>query len=117
MKRAILAGVGTLALASACSSSSSTTSGTQTFTGSTTNLANNATVPITGSGVVTSTSGTYTVTGGTGSYKGATGHGDYKITFDGKFALTNGKCAPTPSSNPVSGSETFHASGPLTVES
>jgi hypothetical protein len=162
-KLIILAGVSIAGVAlAACGSS--TTSGTQVFAGSTTNVSQNAKVPITGSGVVTSTSGTlpggsgskavlkfnngtvdvthskgnnggngtvsmdsakctltdvvtgtYTVTGGTGSYSGATGHGTYKITFLGRYALTGGKCSPTPSANPISGLEVFHASGPLTV--
>lgn len=61
------------------------------------------------------TKGTYKVTGGTGSFNGATGSGNYKIVFNGKFALTGGKCVITENSNPVSGTESFNASGPLTV--
>ncbi len=142
----------------ACGSSSTT--GTQSFSGSTTNL-NASTLPLRASGVVNSTGslalnnssatkgtiktaagdlyvthnnpnpppslntsactatqatkGTYKVTGGTGSFSGATGSGDYTLVFSGKFPLTGGKCVITQNSSPVSGTETFHATGPLTV--
>jgi hypothetical protein len=155
---------GTLGLLVACSSSSTTT-GTQTFAGATSNT-NASTIAITGTGVVadhgslilnnsstnkavlqmsdgnvnvthskgnnngngTTTvdqakcsvknvvSGTYTVAGGTGKYAGATGNGNYKISFVGTFALTDGKCQVTQSSTPVSGTEAFHATGPLTLK-
>jgi ABC-type oligopeptide transport system substrate-binding subunit len=142
----------------ACGSSS--TSGTQSFHGSTTDLSANA-LPLKASGVVNTTGslvlnnssatkstikttngdvyvthnnpntapsvnssactasevtkGTYKVTGGTGSFNGATGSGNYTITFNGKFALTGGKCVITQNSSPESGTESFDASGPLTV--
>lgn len=162
MNNKAIAGIGTLALAAACGSR--TTSGARTFADHTTNLSPSATVPITGSVVVTSTSGTlpssskgvlhmnngtvdvthskgsnngqgstkinaakcsvvnvvtgtYEITGGTGSYKGATGSGIYKVTFDGTFAMTAGKCMITQNSSPASGLEVFYASGPLTVGS
>jgi hypothetical protein len=60
--------------------------------------------------------GTYSVKGGTGKYAGATGNGNYTISFVGTFALTGGKCQVTQNSNPVSGTEAFHATGPLTVK-
>ena len=59
--------------------------------------------------------GTYTVQSGTGVFKGATGHGTYKVTFEGKFKLTGGKCKVSNSTEPASAQTTFHASGPLRV--
>jgi hypothetical protein len=141
-------------------------SGTQTIVGHTTNVTAKG-LPVTASGVVTSTSGslplngpnnsgksvikfnngtldvthskgdnhgqgrvtfdkascsftdvitgTYMVTGGSGSYAGATGSGTYKVAYEGKFAETMGQCVISQNSNPVSGAQTFIATGPLTV--
>jgi hypothetical protein len=146
----------------ACSSSPTVTTGTLTIAGTTTNV-NASSLPVTTSGVVSTTgsvplntssdhivlkfkdgdldvthsagtmpppvvntakcsasqvnAGTYKVTGGTGSFDGATGHGDFKISFSGVFAKTNGVCKITQSSTPISGSMTFDASGPLTLKS
>jgi hypothetical protein len=165
MKYKGLAAVPLLAAAiglAACSSSPSTTSGTLTLHGSTTNLAGNGSLPLTitgpngiattgtlpgGNGTkgviktgagnldVTHTNppntnpkvnasactftgsfgGTYKVTGGTGKFSGATGHGSYAISLNGTFAKTGGKCVINQNTNPNSGVETFHASGPLTI--
>jgi hypothetical protein len=62
------------------------------------------------------TAGTFTVLGGTGKFAGATGHGSYTITFNGKFAKTNGQCKITQNSTPTSGTLTFRATGPLTIK-
>ena len=61
--------------------------------------------------------GTYKVLGSTstGAFKGATGHGNYMVTFYGKFKVVSGKCHAGQKAEPVSGKATFRATGPLTV--
>ena len=162
MRKKITLGFGAaaLAVAAGCSSSPSTTSGTEVLSGSTANV-NATSLPLTLSGPVAAhgtlelsnssstegiirtaagdlhvthnnpssppsvntssctatqvNNGKYRVTGGTGKFSGAAGHGSFTIAFNGAFPKANGQCNITQNSNPVSGTETFHASGPITV--
>lgn len=163
MRKTIVLGLGAaaVAVAAGCSSSPSTTSGTEVLSGSTANISATS-LPLTLSGPVAThgalelnnsnstqgviktavgdlhvthnnpspppsvntssctatqvNNGNYKITGGTGKFSGAAGHGNFTISFTGTFPKTNGQCSITQSSNPVSGTTTFHGSGPITVK-
>jgi hypothetical protein len=63
--------------------------------------------------------GTYTIVGSksTGKWAGATGSGHYTLYFSVTVPRMGEKCDFANNVTPVSGVETFHASGPVTIKS